>query len=330
VICQIRQGKPSQQLQAALPVARLGKRMRPFADTGLDYAGPFELKMGRGKARKKVWVLVLTCLATRAVHFEPTGGMETTNVLNAISRFADIRGTPETIVSDNQTSFVKADKDLQEWLKTVDFEYIQRATLNYRGSHGIEWVFNPPRAPHFGGVFEIIVKAMKRALVSTIGYEDLDEEEFRTVVSKATWILNHRPIQKVGDNSDFEALTPSHFLGGIPEDAVFPPDLPHTRSELQERLKIQIRVQQHLWERFQKEIIPELVSRSKWLYQKDNLKEGDIMVEIDEKTSRGHWKKVRITQIFTSSDNKVRRVEIRDGDGRTFMRPITNLIPLKI
>ena len=54
------------------------------------------------------------------------------------------------------------------------------------------------------------------------------------------------------------------------------------------------------------------------------------MVEIDEKTTRGHWKKVRITQIFTSSDNKVRRVEIRDGDGRTFMRPITNLIPLKI
>jgi hypothetical protein len=72
--------------------------MRPFADTGLDYAGPFEHKMGRGKARKKVWVLVLTCLATRAVHFEPTGGMETTNVLNAISRFADIRGTPDDCV----------------------------------------------------------------------------------------------------------------------------------------------------------------------------------------------------------------------------------------
>ena len=32
--------------------------------------------------------------------------------------------------------------------------------------------------------------------------------------------------------------------------------------------------------------------------------------KIDEKTTLGHWKKVRITQIFTSSDNKVRRVKI--------------------
>ena len=330
VICQIRQNKPNQQLQAALPTARLGKKMRPFADTGIDYAGPFDIKMGRGKPRKKVWVLVLTCLSTRAVHFEATGGMETTNVLNAISRFADIRGTPETITSDNQTSFVKADKDLQAWLKTVDFEYIRRATLNFRGNQGIEWIFNPPHAPHFGGVFEIIVKAMKRALISTIGHEDLDEEEFRTVVSKATWILNSRPIQKVGDNSDFEALTPAHFLGGIPEEAVFPPNLPNIRSELQERLKHQIKIQEHLWERFQQEIIPQLVSRSKWLYQKENLKEGDLMVEVDEKTTRGHWKKVRVTLIFPSRDAYVRKVEIRDGEGRTYVRPITCLIPLKI
>ena len=330
IICQIRQNKPNQQLQAALPVARLGKRMRPFADTGIDYAGPFELKMGRGKPRKKVWVLVLTCLATRAVHFEATGGMETTNVLNAISRFSDIRGTPETIVSDNQTSFIKADKDLQAWLKTVDFEYIRRATLNHRGHQGIEWVFNPPHAPHFGGVFEIIVKAMKRALIATIGHEDLDEEEFRTVVSKATWILNSRPIQRVGDSTDLETLTPSHFLGGIPEDAVFPPDLPNIRSELQERLKFQIRVQEHLWERFQQEIIPQLVSRQKWLYQKDNIVVGDLMVEIDEKTTRGHWKKVIITQIFPSKDSRVRTVEIRDGENRTYVRPITCLIPLKV
>jgi hypothetical protein len=328
--CQIRSNKPHQQLQAALPTARLGKRMRPFADTGIDYAGPFELKMGRGRARKKVWVLVLTCLTTRAVHFEPTGGMETTNVLNAISRFADIRGTPETIFSDNQTSFIKADKDLREWLKTIDFDYLKKATLNYRGFRGIEWIFNPPHAPHFGGVYEIIVKAMKRALVSTIGHADLDEEEFRTVVSKATWILNTRPIQKVGSHSDFEALTPGHFLGGFPEEMIFPPDLPNVRTDLQERLKFQIQVQMHLWQRFQEEIIPQLLSRSKWLYQKENVKVGDLMIEVDEKSTRGHWKKVIVTKVFPSKDAFVRSVEIKDGNGRTFERPVTCLVPLKI
>ena len=171
---------------------------------------------------------------------------------------------------------------------------------------------------------------MKRALVSTIGHADLDEEEFRTVVSKATWILNTRPIQKVGSHSDFEALTPGHFLGGFPEEMIFPPDLPNVRTDLQERLKFQIQVQMHLWQRFQEEIIPQLLSRSKWLYQKENVKVGDLMIEVDEKSTRGHWKKVIVTKVFPSKDAFVRSVEIKDGNGRTFERPVTCLVPLKI
>ena len=127
-VCRLRSGKPMTQLQSALPVTRLGQHLRAFADTGIDYAGPFELKMGRAKARKKVLVLVLTCMATRAVHFEPTGGMETTHVINAISRFVDIRGTPVTITSDNQTSFTKANKTLTEWLEKIDFRQVVKDT----------------------------------------------------------------------------------------------------------------------------------------------------------------------------------------------------------
>ena len=61
-----------------------------------------------------------------------------------------------------------------------------------------------------------------------------------------------------------------------------------------------------------------------------NIVVGDLMVEIDEKTTRGHWKKVIITQIFPSKDSRVRTVEIRDGENRTYVRPITCLIPLKV
>ena len=97
---------------------------------GLDFAGPFELKVGRRIARKKVSVLVLTCMTTRAVHFEVTEQQDTTAVLNALSRFCSIRGVPDMILSDNQTSFRSSSKELEKWVHSVDFEFLQELT-NY-------------------------------------------------------------------------------------------------------------------------------------------------------------------------------------------------------
>ena len=329
-ICQRHFNRPAQQLQAPLPTRRLGEiKLKAFTDVGMDYAGPFKVVMGRGQRRKKIYILVLTCMATRAVHLEPTGGMDTTDVLNAISRFTDVRGIPLSITSDNQTSFTKANQDLIDWIKTIDFEYLQKNTQEYRGGKGIEWFFNPPLAPHFGGVFETIVKATKRALQATIGSADLTEEDFRTSVSKVAWMLNQRPIQKVGDTSDWETLTPNHFVQ-ISEEATFPPDLPEGKTSLQVRLQRQIEVQQHFWKRFQREIIPMLAPRSKWFQRVENLKEGQLVIEIDDSTPRGKWKLARITQIFPSTDSFVRKVEIIDGQNRTFLRPIHRLIPIEL
>lgn len=179
-------------------------------------------------------------------------------------------------------------------------------------------------------MYEILVKAMKRALYDTIRREDLGEEEFRTVVSKVAWMMNQRPIQRVGDEGDFETLCPAHFLGGSPEEAAFPPDLPEERFDLPERLRFQVEIQRHFWVRFQQEIVPELMPRRKWLERVGDFKEGDLAVEVDEKVRRGEWKKVRIIKTIPSSDGAVRKVEIMDRDRRTFIRPIHVLIPLKI
>ena len=234
------------------------------------------------------------------------------------------------MVSDNQTSFVKTDKDLQVWLASLDFEQIRGATRNFRGKRGIEWTFNPPHAPHFGGVFEIIVKAMKRALFDTIRREDLDEEEFRTVVSKVAWMLNQRPIQKVGDENDFETLSPAHFLGGTPEESAFPPDLPESRMDLPARLKLQLEIQTHFWTRFQQEIVPTLGPRTKWLNRCGDFREGDLAVEVDDKSRRGEWRKVRIVKVMPSDDGAVRKVEIMDKERRTYVRPVHGLIPIRV
>jgi len=157
-------------------------------------------------------VLVLTCMTTRAVHFEVCENQDTSSVLNAISRFCSVRGVPKEMISDNQTSFGKANKELLDWLKTIDFKYLEDHTsYSYFDSNGIKWIFNPPVAPHFGGAFETMVKAMKRALYAVVANASLTEEEFRTVIYECMSLLNSRPLTKTGDITSELPLTPNHF-----------------------------------------------------------------------------------------------------------------------
>ena len=67
-----------------------------------------------------------------------------------------------------------------------------------------------------------MVKAMKRAMKATIGRADLNEEEFRTTVSKMAYLINSRPIQAVSDFHDYDVLTPNHFLQSDLAGAEFP------------------------------------------------------------------------------------------------------------
>jgi hypothetical protein len=81
---------------------------------GLDFAGPFKLKAAsRGKTRPKTYLFLFTCLQTQTVHLELTEPMSMSATLNAILRFVDIRGMPTSILSDNLSTFVSKDKDLE-------------------------------------------------------------------------------------------------------------------------------------------------------------------------------------------------------------------------
>jgi len=62
--------KPAKQQMAPLPEFRTSEPQRAFCRVGVDYAGPFLTKQGRGKSRMKRYLCVFTCLHSRAVHLE--------------------------------------------------------------------------------------------------------------------------------------------------------------------------------------------------------------------------------------------------------------------
>jgi hypothetical protein len=89
---------------------------------------------------------------------------------------------------------VAAERELRELVNAIDWERIQRKTVGYQNTKGINWHFNPQGAPHFVGVFEITVESAKGALKTIIGNADITDEEIHTFVVEAEGLLNSRPI----------------------------------------------------------------------------------------------------------------------------------------
>ena len=159
---------------APLPEVRLRFTYRAFDQEAVDYAGLFTTVQGRGRRR---WLCLFTCLTTRAVHLEVAWELDTDSFLNAFTRFTSRRGVPKEIISDNGTNFVGAVNELKDLVAQLDREKIQRVTAH----NGAKWSFNLPGGPHFGGIFEIMVKAAKKAIYAVLNNCDVTDEELRFV-----------------------------------------------------------------------------------------------------------------------------------------------------
>ena len=78
-----------------------------------------------------------------------------------------------------------------------------------------EWKFNPPSSPWMVGIWEALVKSVKRALKSTIKDRLFTEEALYTTLCEVESLLNNRPLTSISDDvSDCECLTLTHFLIG--------------------------------------------------------------------------------------------------------------------
>ena len=121
---------------------RAVRRFNSLYKCGVDYFGPFIMKIGR--RNEKRWCCLLTCLSMRAVHIEVVPKLDIYSCLNAIMRFNAQRGKTNTI-SDNGTNFVGDEREFSEYVAAWNKEGIEERLVQ----QGIRWKFNPPAAPHF-------------------------------------------------------------------------------------------------------------------------------------------------------------------------------------
>lgn len=296
------------QLMGSLPSVRCTPA-RPFLHSGVDYAGPINIKTtkGRGHRAYKGYICLFVCMATRAVHLEAVSDMTTQAFLAAFRRFVSRRGRCSQLWSDNGTTFVGAEKELKQLAS------IQTSLAENLEANGTSWHFIPPHAPNFGGIWEAGIKSAKYHLKRTIGDACLTFEELSTLLSQIEACLNSRPINIISnsDPSELLPLTPGHFLIGEPLVAV--PDYNFENSNINSLTRWQF-VQKNLqsfWSRWSKEYLNKFLNRSKWTTKLPEPNIGDVVIIKDNNLPPGRWSLGRIIDKHPGHDGITRVVTLR-------------------
>ncbi|XP_070075733.1 uncharacterized protein [Drosophila takahashii] len=324
-VCTIHKQKLQTQLMGDLPCAR-STFSRAFTHTGVDFAGPFDIKnyVGRGCKITKGYVCVFVCFSTRAIHLEATSDLTTEKFLAAFSRFSARRGCPQHIHSDNGKTFVGASTSLSK-----DFiEATRSLILSNYSLQNVTWHFNPPAAPHMGGLWEAGVKSFKAHFYKHTAGGKYTFEELATLLSKIEACLNSRPISPMSeDPTDLVALSPGHFLVGGPLLSVAEPEIKENPISILNRWRRLKALHQQFCLRWKEEYLKELHKRTKWQFPTRNIQTGDMVVLKEENLPPNEWRLGRIQLVCPGADGKTRVAEVLTARG-IIRRPIAKMIRL--
>ena len=320
--CRRRAAQVCSQKMADLPTDRVTPHKPPFTYVGVDYFGPFVVKQGRSLVKR--YGCLFTCLTTRAVHLEVASSMDTDSFINALQRFVCRRRPPEVIRSDNGSNFVGAERELSKAVSSLN----QMQIAEHLRRKEITWVFNPPAASHMGGVWERMIRSVRKILAVLLKEQTLTDETLLTLMCEVESTINSRPITVVSeDPNDMEPLTPNHLLlmRGPSTPVVNEVD---QRDTYRKRWKQVQYLGALFWRRWINEYLPALQQRNKWMDPKLNLKVNDIVIVTDETMPRNVWPVGRILAVFPGNDGLVRSVRVKTA-ASTLTRPVSKLCLLE-
>ncbi|XP_046868771.1 uncharacterized protein LOC124461276 [Drosophila willistoni] len=222
-VCKLQRATPTPPLMGPLPEDRLKPGGWPFEYTGLDYFGPLLVTVGR--RQEKRWVALFTCLRTRAIHLELAHDLSTDSCILAMRNFMCRRGPVRKLGSDNGKNFIGADREAKRFTDVFEADKIQ----DELATRCVEWIFNCPLNPAEGGVWERMVRCVKRVLAHTVKDVAPKEHVLQSLLIEAANIVNSRPLTHMPISVDQEApLMPNDLLKGTSNI----PDTPAESEEL--------------------------------------------------------------------------------------------------
>lgn len=318
------------QKMSNLPADRL-TQVPPFTQVGLDVFGPWSIcaRCTRGGlSESKHWVVMFTCLVTRAVHMEVVESLSTSSFINALRRFTAIRGPAKLFHSDRGTNFVGACKELGITPENAQLKF-------YLEDQSCTWVFNLPHASHMGGVWERMIGVAWRildGLLLKVHSPSLTHEVLVTLIAEVVAIMNTRAIVPVSSDPNMPTvLTPAMLLTQKVDSVSAPSGDLDLKDLYWSRWKEVQGLADSFWKRWRQVFLATLQPRRKWQGDQPNLQTGDIVLLKDSQTKCNEWPTGFIVNTFPGQDNRVCKVEVRvvkGGFPKVYSRPAMDVVLL--
>ena len=319
----------------ALPAARVSLS-KPFIHTGIDYTGHFFVKDMNGNQIKS-YILLFTCMCTRAIHLELVFSLNVEDFVMAFVRFSNRFGLPKVVYTDNARTF-SAGCSLLSNLITCD--YFKQQFSKYDLSHKTIPVYSP----WMGSCWERLIKTTKQALYKAIGRNIISFVNFITLLSDIQIAINNRPLTYSEKDNQLDIITPnklislhSHFSSLIISDSQVAEveDVRETliasldlRDVMLSRFRSQwfsnylLCLREHHRDSFRTEELS--WSKNKYLCV------GSVVLIQHPVKPRPYWSIGRIVEILPGDDNLVRVVKVKKPDKSVLVTAIKNLYPLEL
>ncbi|CAA9996049.1 unnamed protein product, partial [Nesidiocoris tenuis] len=321
--------KPTHPQMADLPPARVTQD-RVFADTGVDFAGPFLVKQNTSRRAREVkaYMCIFVCTRVKAVHIELVGSLSTASYQAALERFVARRGLCRNIFCDQGRNFVGAAREMEEIRAFL--QQTEEDVGTFLSTRNVEYRFNPPLSPWMGGLWEAAVKSAKTHLRRITSGRLLTYEEMATLLARVEAVLNSRPLCPLSSTDPHAApscLTPGHFLVGGP--LIGPPEynLLGTKDNLLDRWQAVQRASQEFWRSWHKDYLHTLIQRSKWNQHREAPSVGEPVFVYGVQSRPLEWPLGIVEKLLPGADGIPRAADVRTATG-LYRRPVAALVPL--
>ena len=277
------------------------KDLVAFNEIGIDHAGPFQLRQGRGSVQG--YILVIACCATRAVNLEMSLSTGAEHVLAALQRHVGVFGPPLYINSDSGSGFVKAKRVIEQ-------NAHQLTTEGWDHVGGPHWELNVPYSPTWSSHVESMVKITKEALKklhSGPTITRLSPDEFYTQLKRVQGYINMRPLLQ---SPGHLPLTPGDFIGTGNSWLTSFVYHPEDRAASGHRLQQMEEIRKEVWRRFREEYL--VLLRRQGSHSVHMPEVDDLVLVEDVPSWKGDgWPVGRITQIkSTNQEPRLYEIEI--------------------